>query len=488
MNIININEIEEQYQELILANQQLKNEMISPFLQSYLNRCIDPQVERMAKKIKTKLNEMEKSYLALTAWLNNYLMSTKGVENVISQNGSKEITEGAILESVFHQFEELKSLTIHLKDTLNPSTLGNVKDTNDSSPKNPSTTPDSYNNSAKDSNNTADFESGFTMEGYQFDYEKMLESLGKFDLDFQLNYDFDNLKNLDLKLSNNLENLTNSKIEINTIGSNIIDKIDISTWNLPSLEMDVIKGNVASISGLISGLLNIGILKIPNWLSTPNKNNWDSKDLAKILSLSNLSLEDIKNHIKSNSFDVKQAINWTQKDFNYHNSINNSFQLSTSSKIGIGNSILSNWHELENQQVANQDKLASLNLNESILNQEQIDISQENNNTLKTIAQSGIGTSLLLGCFMALSGKLMETKEIDELKTAHNATQTKIESMKKEKFTSLIRIPLMMGNNYQISSTNHKNGFCFFDYQKAMELLTQGSKISNQKNVYVYPQ
>ena len=76
------------------------------------------------------------------------------------------------------------------------------------------------------------------------------------------NYDFDNLKNLDLKLSNNLENLTNSKIEINTIGSNIIDKIDISTWNLPSLEMDVIKGNVASISGLISGLLNIGILKI----------------------------------------------------------------------------------------------------------------------------------------------------------------------------------------------------------------------------------
>jgi len=111
LNIININEIEEQYQELILANQQLKNEMISPFLQSYLNRCIDPQVERMAKKIKTKLNEMEKSYLALTAWLNNYLMSTKGVENVISQNGSKEITEGAILESVFHQFEELKSLT-----------------------------------------------------------------------------------------------------------------------------------------------------------------------------------------------------------------------------------------------------------------------------------------------------------------------------------------------------------------------------------------
>ncbi len=126
INKIKIMMLETKCQDFLNCSSKFLTDKYELFLNSYLTKCEDSRIKRMASKLDEKYLLIKKGYQNISEWWNNYLENVKGLEQSLAQNRNETMTEGDLITYVSKNIESLNSFEENISTLLSPALIKDV--------------------------------------------------------------------------------------------------------------------------------------------------------------------------------------------------------------------------------------------------------------------------------------------------------------------------------------------------------------------------
>lgn len=102
------------------------NSTYQNFKTSYICACSDPYVKRMERELNKLYEKIEKGYVSIEKWWQEYNSNVEGIENALSSNNRNSISEWNINSFIAQKFSELEDNTVITNSFSSALSSGNI--------------------------------------------------------------------------------------------------------------------------------------------------------------------------------------------------------------------------------------------------------------------------------------------------------------------------------------------------------------------------